>query len=105
MQVISTTVNAKTGTTIVKELAKNFDRTNMQTRVIYGKNTPMVEKYGVKEILKNKYNDNIMEILTIRGKRIIFAPENNWSGSNVYEGSGTAKERFSQLLEMLKIMK
>lgn len=105
MQVISTTVNAKTGTTIVKELAENFYKKNVQTRVIYGKNTTMVEKYGIEQILKNKYNDGAMEILTIRGKKILFAPKNNLSGSNVYEGSGTAKERFSQLLEMLKLMK
>ena len=105
--IISTTVNSKTGTKIVKELAEAFGNKNfVRTRVIYGENTPMVTKYGIKEIIKNKGIDDVMGILTTSGKNITFAPKNNWIGSNdAYRGSGTAKERFSQLLEMLKIMK
>ena len=104
--IISTTVHSKTGTKIVKELAETFGGKNfVRKRVIYGENTPMVTKYGIKEILKNKCNDNAMDILTTSGKNITFAPKDNYIGDGVYRGSGTAKERFSQLLEMLKIMK
>ena len=102
--IISTTVNSKTGTKIIKELGA-LDKKYVRTRVIYGENTPMVTKYGIKEILKNRGNADVMDILTTSGKNITFAPKNNWGGDGVYRGSGTAKERFSQLLEMLKIMK
>ena len=54
--IISTTINSKTGTKIVKELTENaFDKKKfVRTRVTYGENTPMVTKYGIKEIHKNK---------------------------------------------------
>lgn len=105
--IISTTVNSKTGTKVVKELAETaFNQKKfVRTRVTYGENTPMVTKYGIKEIIKNRGNADVMEILTTSEKNILFAPKNNWSGSGIYSGSGTVKERFSQLLEMLKIMK
>lgn len=103
--IISTTVNSKTGTKIIKELGETLDKKYVKTRVIYGENTPMVTKYGIKEILKNRGNADVMGIFTTSGKNITFAPKDNWGGPHVYSGSGTAKERFSQLLEMLKIMK
>ena len=104
--IISTTVNSKTGTKVIKELGETFDKKKfVRTRVTYGENTPMVTKYGIKEIIKNKDNYNAMDILTTSGRNITFAPKDNWGGAGVYRGSGTAKERFSQLLEMLKIMK
>ena len=103
--IISTTVNSKTGTKIVKELGESFDKKYVRTRVIYGENTPMVTKYGIKEIHKNLGNADVMDILTTSEKNITFAPKDNWSGPQIYSGSGTVKERFSQLLEMLKIMK
>lgn len=65
MSIISTTVLPKTGTKIIKLvkngtcLGMNMEQKCLQTTVEFASNSPMVEKFGIKEMFKYKSGNNL----------------------------------------------
>ena len=116
---ISTTTLQKTGTVVKKALneAGHLVRT-----VEYGKDTPMVKKYGIKSIeflntpktskgTRRGFNFGLhdpegksLNICLEDGKIINLREESTWE-RNTIGGNGTFKEKLSSLLDILRILK
>lgn len=79
---IGTTVLEKTGTTITKRLVPGFKegRKVLETTVQYGKNTPMVKRYGIDSVIKTKFDDSILFTFN-RGRSPIFYVQSNSDGT------------------------
>ena len=108
-QVISTLVNQKTGTQITKSVEKWFSGGKvidkaLLTTVKYGEKSPMRNLYGISSITKHS-KTGTRDIVLLDGKEIHFSPDQTHVGAGFFTGKGTAKERFTQLLETLKILK
>lgn len=100
-KLISTAVNAKSGTTVRKFLMPDVSEKAVATVVEYGKNIPIKQR-GIDAFVKidgSQYSDTVIDRAIFSGDKIILSGS---SKTENFKTAGNFNSRFKEMIDLLK---